>query len=157
MKSILFAFQIILVMFLSGCATQPIPADYSGPIATITDSTVSETSQRAQFYFLEEIDGRSVENSLTKTGQNNSGNGFTLMTSGYSRDVPARRCRLKLVARIGYGAPIQALLNTKTLYKAEKVIEVTLDSNKTYVVKGQLSASGQEVWLEEAGSGKKVE
>jgi hypothetical protein len=147
----------ILLATLFGCTTAPIPKDYSGPIATIRDTAVSETSNRAQFYFLGEIDDRKVDNVLFATRKANRGQGFSLSPVVFSRDVPARASKLKLEARIGYGAPLQEMLNTGTLYVAEAMLSFTPESNKTYVVKGTLTAEKQEVWLEEAETGKRVD
>jgi hypothetical protein len=80
-----------------------------------------------------------------------------LATSQYSRQVPAGLRQLKLQARIGYGAPIQEILNSSTVYEVERTISVTLESNKTYVVKGKLSAEEKSVWLEESDTGKRIE
>lgn len=148
----------LLAAICSGCVTAPaIPQNYSGPIATIRDSAVSEAYNRAQFYYLGEIDGRQVDNVLFKTRQQNSGKGFSLTPSQYSREVPAGLRQIKLQAKIGYGAPIQEMLNSSTVYEAERTISVPLESNKTYVVKGKLSAEEKSVWLEDADTGNRVE
>lgn len=80
-----------------------------------------------------------------------------MTTSQYSRQVPAGLRQLKLLAKIGYGAPIQEILNSSTVYEAERTIRVTLEGNKTYVVKGKLSAEENAVWLEESDTGKRIE
>lgn len=158
MKRLFLPFLLTLLAICSGCVTAPaIPENYSGPIATVGDSTMSETYNRAQFYYLGEIDGRQIDNVLFKTRQQNSGKGFSLTTSQYSRQVPAGLHQLKLQAKIGYGAPIQEILNSSTVYEAERTIRVTLESNKTYVVKGKLSAEEKSVWLEESDTGKRIE
>ena len=158
MKTLLLPFLLTLVVFCSGCETAPaIPEDYSGPIATVSDSTASETNSRAQFYYLGEIDGNRIDNVLFKTRKQNSGKGFSLTTSQYSRQVPAGPHQLKLFAKIGYGAPIQEILNSSTIYETQQTIRVTLEGNKNYVVKGTLSAVEKAVWLEEADTGKRIE
>jgi hypothetical protein len=158
LKRLFLPFLLTLAAICSGCVTAPaIPEGYSGPIATVNDSTMSETYNRAQFYYLGEIDGRRIDNVLFKTRQQNSGKGFSLATSQYSRQVPAGLRQLKLQAKIGYGAPIQEILNSSTVYEVEKTISVTLESNKTYVVKGKLSAEEKSVWLEESDTGKRIE
>lgn len=146
----------LLLITTTGCVTQPIPNNYSGPIATFRDTALSESSTRAQFYFLSEIDGKKIDNILFATRQANAGKGFSLTPVTYSRDIPATLSVLKLEARIGYGAPIQELLNSSTVYTAESIISFKPESNKTYVVKGELSDDKKEVWLEEADTGKRV-
>lgn len=155
MKEVCFC--VLALISLSGCVTAPIPANYSGPIATIRDTAVSESSNRAQFFFLSEIDGQKVDNVLFATRRANSGRGFSLSTIPFARDVPAITSMLKLEARIGYGAPIQELLNSGTVYTTERTISLRPESNKTYVVKGTLTADQKEVWLEDAETGKRVE
>lgn len=158
MKSINIPLVLVLVGICSGCVTSPaIPESYSGPIATIEDSAISETYNRAQFYYLAEVDGRRTDNVLIRTQQQNSGRGFSLAPSQYSRQVPAGVLHLTLQAKIGYGAPIQEILNSSSVYKVDRTVRVTLESNKTYVVKGKLSAEEKSVWLEELGAGKRIE
>jgi hypothetical protein len=148
---------IVALSILCGCTTTPIPKDYSGPIATIRDSAMAENSNRSQFYFLSEIDGRAIDNVLLATRKANKGHGFSLSPITFSRDVPARTSKLKLEARIGYGAPIQEMLNTATVYTAETILSFSPESNKTYIVKGRLTADKKEVWLEEVETGKRIE
>lgn len=155
MKKLYFVCPILIA--LGGCATNPIPANYSGPIATIRDSVISETSNRAQFFYLSKFDDQLINNVLSATQKANRGRGFSLSTVPYVRDVPARQSTLKLEARIGYGAPIQELLNSGTIYTAEKTIQFAPESNKIYVVKGVLSAEKKDVWLEDAETGKRIE
>lgn len=158
MKSLILPLLLAVVAICSGCTTVPaIPDNYSGPIATIYDSAMSETSNRAQFYYLGEFDGKRLDNVLVKTRQQNAGRGFSLATAQYSRQVPAGLHQLKLQARIGYGAPIQEMLNSSTLYSIERTISVTLESNKTYVVNGTLSADEKAVWIEESVTGERIE
>jgi hypothetical protein len=152
-----FVLGAACVYLIAGCATAPIPKDYSGPLATIQDTARSETGSRAQFYYLSEIDGRRVANVLGETRKANAGRGFSLSPVEYRRDLPAQPSKLKIEARVGYGAPIQEMLNAATLYSTERTITVKLESNKNYVVKGVLTAEKQEVWLEEQGTGARVE
>ena len=58
-------FRVLALLALTGCATPPIPPNYSGPVATIRDTAVSETSNRAKFFYLSEIDGQAIDNVLT--------------------------------------------------------------------------------------------
>lgn len=142
---------------LGGCMTAPIPQDYTGPIATIRDSAISESGSRAQFYYLSQISGQRVDNILGKTRIANRGRGFSLTPVEFRRDLPARQSTLKIEARVGYGAPIQEILNTSTMYSVERTMTLDLESNKTYVVKGILTADKQEVWLEDEATGTRVE
>lgn len=148
---------IAIILILAGCVTPPVPENYSGPLASIDDSAQSETANRAQFFFLSEIDGNPVRNILMATRSANSGRGFSLNAVPFSRDIPAKKSTLTLQGAISYGAPIQAILNSGTLYAAEKRITFAPDPNKRYVVKGVLTADKREVWLEERATGKRIE
>ena len=143
------AFKALAALFLSGCVTSPIPDNYSGPLATIRDTSLAETANRSQFFYLSEVDGKAVGNARSESKRANSGRGFGLNAKPYSRELPAKQTTLTLRAEVEYGAPIQAMLNTGTLYKAEKKLTFTPQSNKTYVVKGVLTADKQDVWLED--------
>lgn len=142
---------------VAACATSPVPKGYTGPLATVQDSALSESATRAQFFYLSHIDGRRIDNVLGQTRKTNAGRGFSMTPAQYRRDLPATASTLKLEATVDYGAPIQAMMNSSTMYTAERTITVTLESNKTYVVKGVLTADKKDVWLEELDTGKRVE
>jgi hypothetical protein len=150
---------ICLLAFVSlcGCITTPIPENYSGPIATIRDTAISETPSRAQFYYVSEIDGQRIRTVLGATRLANQGRGFSLTPVTFARDVPAKSSTLTLEGRISYGAPIQEIVNSSTVYSVERKVTFTPESNKTYVVKGVLTAERKEVWLEEAATGKRID
>lgn len=152
-----FLISVLALVSLCGCVTAPIPENYSGPIATIRDSANSETSSRAQFYYVSEIDGQRIRTVLGATRSANQGRGFSLSPVTFARDVPARLSTFTIEGRIGYGAPIQEIVNQSTVYSIERRITFTPESNKTYVVKGTLTAERKEVWLEEADTGKRID
>lgn len=145
------------VLALGGCATSPIPEGYSGPIANVQDTAHSETPNRAVFFYVAAIDGQRIENILSATRRANSGRGFSLSPVQFAREIPARPAKLTLEGRVAYGAPIQEIMNSATVYTIEKSITLVPESNKAYVVKGTLTADRKEVWLEEATSGKRIE
>lgn len=148
---------LLIGLFFGGCATSPIPENYSGPLASVRDTALSETSSRAQFYFLSEIDGRKIKNGLTATRIANSGRGFQLSPVSFARDIPATTATFILEGRIGYGAPIQEIVNSSTIYTVEKKISFKPESNKRYVVKGTLTAERKDVWIEDEETGKRIE
>ncbi|HYC47883.1 MAG TPA: hypothetical protein VED01_20620 [Burkholderiales bacterium] len=149
-------FISVALLALAGCATSPIPEGYSGPIATIRDSASSETANRAQFFFLSEIDGNPVKNVLGATRQANSGRGFSLNTVPFSRSVPAKQATFTIEGKIDYGAPIQAIINMGTVYSVQKKVTFAPQSNRTYIVKGTLTANRRDVWIED-DQGKRIE
>jgi hypothetical protein len=148
---------VSFAVLLSGCATSPIPEGYVGPIATVQDSSVRENSNRTQFFYVAEVNGNKVDNALVVTRKANHGRGFQLTAAPYSREIPANQVTLTLNGNTEYGAPIQALLNAGSLYSATRKVTFVPGSNKTYVVKGTLTETTQDVWLEEVTTGKRVE
>jgi hypothetical protein len=147
MKKLMFAAAASLLM--SACVTSPIPPQYSGPLATIRDTGITETANRSHFFFLAEIDGQPIDNARSASKRANTGRGFGLKAQSFSRDVPAKQSTFTLKGEVEYGAPIQAIVNAGTLYKIEKKVTFTPQSAKTYVVKGMLTADKRDVWLED--------
>ena len=147
---------IVALLSLSGCVTAPIPEGYSGPVATIRDTAVSESGTRAQFYFVSAIDGQPIRTILGATRQANSGRGFALSPVPFSRDIPAKPTTFTIEGKIGYGAPIQEIANMATVYTVQKKVTFTPQSNTTYTVKGTLTADRKEVWIEDS-AGRRVE
>lgn len=144
-------------LILTGCATyNPIPDGYTGPTCPITDSSQSVDSSRARFFYVSEIDGNRVENNLTATRQANYGRGFMMTPASKYRDIPAKKVVLKLEARVEYAAPILALTSSSKAANAEQVIELDAKPGAAYVVRGILSESRSEVWLEDIMSGERV-
>ena len=145
----------LFVGLLYGCATSPIPEGYAGPTATIRDWAVAEGSNRARFFYVSEVDGKTIRHSLGATRAANSGRGFSLSPVTLDRKVPAKLTTLKMEGRSAYGAPIQEILNSGTMYSVVEVIEVQLKPDGRYVVRGELDAQRQTVWLEDEVSGAK--
>jgi hypothetical protein len=152
-----FFIWVFGLLTLSACVSSPIPENYSGPLATIRDSGFLETANRAQFFYLSEIDGKKIDNVLSASKKANAGRGFSMSTVEHARDVPAKASTLVLEGRVSYGAPIQEIMNSSTVYTVQRTVNFAPESNKTYVVKGTLTSERKEVWLEEAASGKRIE
>ena len=148
-------FLLIVTLVLTACATPPVPPDYTGPLAKVRDVSVRETQARAQYFYLAEIDGKPVENAMTKMRQANYGRGFHSMAFDFDRSVPARPMVVKLEARIAYGAPIQELLMLATMYQADAYLEFTPEPNAEYTIGGELTDKNREVWLKNA-AGERV-
>lgn len=139
---------LILASALAGCVTyQPsIPAGYAGPTATIKDSATTLSGSKADFYYVELIDGAKVQNSRINTRVANQGRGMSMTPVVVDRQVPARPVKLSVTGRTEYAAPIQAL--TGTVYQVKGVVEFTPEANKTYTVRGELGDDSS-VWVED--------
>lgn len=141
---------VVLVFALGGCATfaPPIPDDYRGPVATVSDSVKRYSTIKADFFYLKAIDGKRIEDSRSKTLDVNYGRGMHMKPVVLRRNIPARRCVVTIVGRTGYAAPILALTNT--VYKVSGEVSFTPERDKTYIVNGELGKSYSAVWIEEA-------
>ncbi|MFZ2539553.1 MAG: hypothetical protein WAX04_11715, partial [Oscillospiraceae bacterium] len=137
---------------MSGCASyNPIPEGYSGQKASIQDSALEQSSQKADFFYVESVDGHDIENSVIVTSQANRGRGFSMTPKTIGREIPARLTTLKIVGRTVYAAPILDLTNT--VYQVKGNIQFTPEANKFYTIKGELGESYSAVWVEEYGVG----
>lgn len=110
---------------------------------------------KVDFFYIEEINGKKIDNSAIRTAVNNSGNGLNAMKlSMLDRQVPASPGEFKIVGRTQYSAPIQALFNPE--YHVEGVVHFVPENGKTYVVTGDLDKESSAVWIEEETSHKLV-
>lgn len=143
----------LLIALLAGCATttSPVPENYTGPVAIVKDSVKPYSTRKADFFYLSDIDGRKIANSRIATLSANQGRGMYMKPVVLSRVVPAQASRFKIFGRTEYAAPILSL--TSTVYQVAGEIQVTLEADKTYVVKGELGENYSSVWIEEEGNG----
>jgi hypothetical protein len=150
-----------LPLLLAACAapTTNVPETYKGPVAIIRDTAVSQTSNKANIFYLKAVDGQAIRNSLIATRQDNAGRGFALGTTEIERPVLPQAGVFSVAGRTEYGAPIQAL--TGTVYQVAGEVRFTPEAGKRYVVRGELGEQYCAVWIEEAGTravvGEKVE
>lgn len=148
-----------LILFLHGCSTyQPIPKNYTGPRATITDSGFSEDGTKAQIFALTEINGKLVKNSFGASAGASYGQGFALTTVYVSREVQAKPMKVELTASHTTAAPIHALFSQAngTFFSVKGVTTFSPKPNRNYVVKGELKKDGSTVWIEDKKTGKRV-
>lgn len=146
----------VLAVTLCGCANyqHSLPEGYKGPVATIHDSAGPMESKKADLFFVTQVDGRKVKDSLTETIIRNQGRGFSLSPFMLVHDVPAKPILVSLSGITHYAAPILAL--TGTVYQVEGTVSFAPEANKDYIVKGSLGPEMTSVWIEEQGSGKIV-
>jgi hypothetical protein len=140
----------VALLILSGC----VPQRYSGATATIKDSVVTLSSSNGEFYCVEKIDGRPVENSVRKTRMANAGRGLFMQPQIEAHQVPARRLTLTITGATVYAADIQALLGKN--YRASGEISFEPKPNDRFVVKGHLGPDGSSVWIPDEVTGRRV-
>jgi hypothetical protein len=141
-------------VILSGCVSPSVPQGYSGATATIKDSVVTLSRSKGEFYCVEKIDGRAVENSVRKTRMANAGRGMLMEPQIVEREVPAEPVTLTITGATVYAADIQALLGKN--YRVSGDVRFEPKPNGKYVVKGQLGPAGSTVWLVDEVTGRKV-
>ena len=129
----------------------------SAPIATIRDGGRSESSSKALLFFVKEINGKSVENSLSETSKASYGQGMQVTPIFLERQVLAEgELRLELRAEVYFAAPILVLISIGKNYDATAVIRLQPKPNAVYIVNGELSQARSAVWLEDDATGEKV-
>ena len=144
----------LFVLALAGCATNPIPEGYTGPLARVTDTVVRHDSKKSDFYYVSEVDGARIEESAWKTREANYGKGFFQQPYTVSREAPARAMEVTLRAHTQYAAPILELLNP--VYEVSGKVTFVPKPGGEYVVKGVLGEGYAAVWIEDIATGDVV-
>ncbi len=148
LKKLLCALSFSIAMIFSGCASyNPMPADYSGQKASIEDSAIEHSSRKADFFYVEAVNGHDINNSFIETTKQNYGRGFMMTPKTIGREVPAQLTSLTIVGKTKYAAPILSITNTA--YKVKGTVQFTPEANKFYTIKGELGESYSAVWIEE--------
>ena len=140
---------VVLAVALSACAT-PVP-EYTGPTALVGDFARQESNARVQVFYVSEVNGKPIHNSVDETRRLTRGGGVMpwFTATPISRRLPAGKTRLKLEGRVMYSAPIQEIFMANTLYTIEEEIDVDLLPGKAYVVKGDLFENKRQIYLED--------
>ncbi|MBI2726001.1 MAG: hypothetical protein HYX42_07100 [Polaromonas sp.] len=156
MRTPLLTPGLVLMAFLTGCANlQPaIPEGYTGPKATVRDSGMPVAGNLAHVFTVSQVDGRSIRNSRGATLSANYGRGFSITPTVIARDVPAGSLKLTLSGQTMYAAPILAMMNPTCT--VEGVVEVFIEKDTPYIVKGLLDQNACSVWLEEDRESGKI-
>jgi len=136
-----------------------VPDGYTGPLAKIQDTFTPRSDRAADFFILDRVSGKQVDNALRATTMQNQGRGFAMDVVGYTRDVPAVAAIFSIKGRTHYAAPILELTNK--VYQVKGDISFAPQTNRTYVVRGVLGPDYSAVWIEEAETkaviGNKIE
>lgn len=158
MKSSLTVVIAIAASLLAACDTmpKPVPDGYTGPVATLKDSTkVARMDKCGDFFFLNEYNGKDADSVFQATARDNRGKGVMFMVlKEFSRPVPARTARFFIVGRTTCAAPIVEL-STQILLVGGNV-EFTPEPDGVYVIKGELAQDHSAVWIEDEKRGLQV-
>jgi hypothetical protein len=142
--------SLLAVLFLlCACATPPsVPDGYKGPIAHVWDTSNPRSGTSVDFFYIAEVNGRRIDNSLNATTRANSGRGFAMAPKVITRDIPAEPSKIRLVGRTHHAAPILVLMNK--VYEVSGELEFTPEPDAYYYVRGVLKDDYSAVWLENA-------
>lgn len=132
----------------------PYSSSYNFSKAIIKDSVRGSDSQKGDFFYVFQINGKSIENSRSKTLSMNRGRGLSMTPNLVERDVSVNLSTYTLVGRTEYAAPILALTNP--VYEIKGDIQAALEKDKVYEVRGELGENYAAVWLEETITHKVV-
>lgn len=151
---------VILSVLLISCAPQYAKKEsyfggYSGDSAIIIDTSERQSISKAFMYAVAEVSGQEVQSTITATRGATYGQGSNLIIRGFQREVPANEVTLKLVARVVYAAPVQAMFGDD--FSIEKTITFSPKPNQNYLVKGFLSQEYTALWLEDSMGNKQTE
>ena len=145
---------VVGFLLVTGCAQNPIPEGYRGPTARIVDTIEPQGEHSAYIFYVEEVDGRRIDNASAWATRANSGNGLSLRLYSveFGRNVPAAPAAFKVVGYIHYPAPIQTLFNRTG--RVSGTINFTPEPDGDYIVTGKLNDDHPAVWIEDAHSHK---
>lgn len=151
MKKMLTSFTILVL--LAGCVTtQLVPEGYEGPTAMIRDSALTNSTSQTDFFYLNKVDGKKIEESRGASRSASYGQGFHLEVVVLDRLVPVGPAKFELIGRTEYAAPIQAMANK--VYEVRGEVEFSPQNGQVYVVKGTLGEDYSAVWIEDSDTGE---
>ncbi len=150
------AFIAASALTLGACATPTttLPAGYSGPSASISDSSYIYSTRKADFFLVDAIDGTSVLNAKDRTIQVNAGRGLAQSAQTMTRAVETKPTVFHITGQTHYAAPILAVGGAS--YVVQGNVSFTPVEGERYVVKGSLGPQYQAVWIENATTGIQV-
>lgn len=148
-------FLTLHLFLLASCATTALPPDYSGPVATIQETTVRVDSGKAQMFFLSKIDGSYIsENSSARSFQRSYGHGNNLTIVDTPYQVPSKAHTYTITGSHVWAMDGRAFLEDSLEVSGE--LDFVPMPDHTYVIGGQLKHSESRVWLKEKESGKVI-
>jgi hypothetical protein len=153
------------VLWVSACAAvigcapyEPVPRDFVGPTATISDWGFSAPGVKSQLFAVVSIDGQRVHNAFQDSALENRSRALSYVPNYPRRRVPLRRVKVGLRASHTTEMPIQAVPSqiAGTFFRVEGEVESTPKELTFYVVKGELAKEQSCVWIEEENTRERV-
>lgn len=159
MKNLFPSLLLATLVSLTGCASyKPIPENYAGPIATVSDSGMAEDGSKAQIFALTDIDGHGISDSFYATRRASHGQGAAIRLKITERQIPAQAMKVKLRGSHATGAPIHEIASRAmgTFFEVEGEVDFAPQADKRYRVVGTLSKADSAVWIEDEATHQPV-
>jgi hypothetical protein len=112
------------------------------------------STSKADFFFVDKVDGKKIEDSMQATAKSNYGRGNEMSPVVLYRPVPSRQITITIVGRTRHAMPVTGLL--EPVYQVKGNLTINPEQTKIYVVKGELGKDYSAVWVEEEESGTPV-
>ncbi len=148
-----------LLIFLVSCCLSAcisyessLPEGYEGPTAVVSSSARRIDRGKAQFFFVETIDGRQVENPLDRSIALSSGQGNTLDLASTFLELPTQPLVLGLAAGASYAMPIRAMLSNEKFFRRD--VRFLPVAGEGYLVKGRLEDDFAVLWIEDTNGAR---
>ena len=152
--------SLLAAFALTGCASlhEPVPPGYTGPTAQVADSGKYEDGSKAQFFVVQEVDGKTINSSIYESRRASQGRGFSLSARYISRALPAVPMKVKLLGTHQTAAPIHEIASRAagTFFSVEGIVDFSPAAGGKYIVKGELKKEGSSVWIEDVATNQPV-
>lgn len=147
---------VAVSLLLGGCATNEslLPKGYSGPTAMISDSAYVYSARKADFFFIDAIDGQHVDNALEHTARANQGRGLAMTPAEQARPIETKETVFHIAGRTHFAAPILEM--TGTSYFVDGDVKFSPAAGEFYIVKGSLGPDYSAVWIENKNTGAQM-
>jgi len=140
-----------LMLALAGCATNPIPDGYTGPLASIADSARPLGRDGANYFVLSRVNGQMVDNRFARITKPAGRQDPRMMPVMLERDVPARPATFTIRGRTHYRTPALDMRND--VYDVSGEVTFTPQPQRHYIVRGELNDRRSVIWIEDAATG----
>lgn len=155
-----FFVLICLCFWVAGCAVETdTPQAQRLPItgtAIIKDTFRKTAWNKANFFYVSQIDNKPVQNSFDLTRAKKDRQSLEIRPVPYERRIVAREITVTIWGKTEYGSPNAG----SAMNRIAGNITFTPAANQTYFIKGELSARYSAVWIEAANGqvvAKKIE
>ncbi len=149
----------VAALLMSGCTSftglQPAtPPDYTGPTVNVADQVRALGPQQLHIFEMVQVDGRRLASSSMATTRAGQGGGMTVAPVALTNEMPLQTTRVRLQATTQFPSPLVALSHPACRTIGD--VTFTPEEGKRYIVNGRIEQQVCDVWIEEAGSGRRA-